>query len=106
MYITVRVGTPRRDSEYMGKRMLRLMLIAMRPRGRKKRRFKDVVKEDGNFVGVRGDPKQRTTLAKKFRLEGKIFLSTTTCFKLNWSQVLTSGTRIGVRVFVCFVFLT
>lgn len=106
MYITVRVGTPRRDSEYMGKRMLRLMLIAMRPRGRKKRRFKDVVKEDGNFVGVTGDPKQCTTLAKKFRLEGKIFLSTTTCFKLNWSQVLTSGTRIGARVFVCFVFLT
>lgn len=48
----------------MGKRMLGLMLIAMGPRGRQKRRFKDVVKEDGNFVGVRGDPKQRTTLAK------------------------------------------
>lgn len=63
MYINVRVGTPRRDSEYMGERMLRLMLIAMRPRGRQKRRC-SVVKEDGNFVGVRGDPKQRTTLAK------------------------------------------
>lgn len=64
MYINVRVDTLRRDSAYMGKRMLGLMLIAMGPRGRQKRRFKDVVKEDGNFVGVRGDPKQRTTLAK------------------------------------------
>ncbi|KAF7645083.1 hypothetical protein LDENG_00132800 [Lucifuga dentata] len=36
----------RRDSEHIGRRMLR-------PRGRPKRRFMDVVKEDMKLVGVR-----------------------------------------------------
>ncbi|WP_139267332.1 reverse transcriptase domain-containing protein, partial [Escherichia coli] len=42
----------RRDSEYIGKRMLRLELPGRRPRGRPKRRFLDVVKEDMRIVGV------------------------------------------------------
>ncbi|KAF7642981.1 hypothetical protein LDENG_00246950 [Lucifuga dentata] len=36
----------RRDSEHIGRRMLRLELPGRRPRGRPKRRFMDVVKED------------------------------------------------------------
>uniref|UniRef100_A0A672RBG6 Leucine--tRNA ligase, cytoplasmic n=1 Tax=Sinocyclocheilus grahami TaxID=75366 RepID=A0A672RBG6_SINGR len=43
----------RRESEYIGKRMLRLELPGRRPRGRPKRRFMDVVKEDMKVVGLR-----------------------------------------------------
>ncbi|KAF7649691.1 hypothetical protein LDENG_00137530 [Lucifuga dentata] len=43
----------RRDSEHIGRRMLRLELPGRRPRGRPKRRFMDVVKEDMKLVGVR-----------------------------------------------------
>ena len=43
----------RRDSEYIGRRMLRLELPGRRPRGRPKRRFMDVVKEDMKVVGVK-----------------------------------------------------
>ena len=42
----------RRDSEYIGRRMLRLELPGRRPKGRLKRRFMDVVKEDMKLVGV------------------------------------------------------
>ena len=43
----------RRYSEYIGSRMLRLELPGRRPRGRPKKRFMDVVKEDMKVVGVR-----------------------------------------------------
>ncbi|KAF7658937.1 hypothetical protein LDENG_00005840 [Lucifuga dentata] len=43
----------RRDSEHIGRRMLRLELPGRRPRGRPKRRFMDVVKEDMKLVGMR-----------------------------------------------------
>ena len=43
----------RRDSEYIGRRMLSFELPGRRPRGRPKRRFIDVVKEDMKVVGVR-----------------------------------------------------
>jgi hypothetical protein len=45
----------KRDSEYIGKRMLNLELPGKRARGRPKRRFMDVVKEDMKEVGVRGE---------------------------------------------------
>ena len=43
----------RRDSECIGRRMMRLELSGSRPRGRPKRRFMNVVKEDMKLVGVR-----------------------------------------------------
>ena len=43
----------RRDGEYVGRRMMRLELPDRRPRGRPKRRFLDVVKEDMKLVGVK-----------------------------------------------------
>ena len=43
----------RRDSEHIGRRMLSFELPGRRPRGRPKRRFMDVVKEDMKVVGVR-----------------------------------------------------
>ncbi|KAF7651093.1 hypothetical protein LDENG_00116160 [Lucifuga dentata] len=46
-------GHVQRDSEHIGRRMLRLELPGRRPRGRPKRRFMDVVKEDMKLVGVR-----------------------------------------------------
>ena len=42
----------RRDSKYIGRRMMKLELPGRRPRGRPKR-FMDVVKEDMKLVGVR-----------------------------------------------------
>ena len=42
-----------RDSEYIGRRMMRLELPGRWPRGRTKRRFMDVVKEDMKLVAVR-----------------------------------------------------
>ena len=45
----------RRDSEYIGRRMLELELPGKRSRGRPKRRFMDVVREDIKVVGVRGE---------------------------------------------------
>ena len=43
----------RREREYIGRRMLSLELPARRPRGRPRRRFMDVVKEDMKVVGAR-----------------------------------------------------
>ena len=43
----------RMDSGYIGKRMLEMELPGRRRRGRPKRRFMDVVKEDMQVVGVR-----------------------------------------------------
>ena len=49
----------RRDSEYVGRRMLRLELPGRRPRGRPRRRFMDVVKEDMKLVGVKEEAEDR-----------------------------------------------
>ena len=58
----------RRDSEYIGNRMLRLELPGKRPRGRPKRRFMDVVKEDMKVVGVREeDAKDRVRWRQMIR---------------------------------------
>ena len=43
----------RRDSDYIGRRMMRLELPGRKPRRRPKRRFMDAVKEDMQSVGVR-----------------------------------------------------
>ncbi|KAF3697499.1 hypothetical protein EXN66_Car013179 [Channa argus] len=43
----------RRNCEYISRRMLRLELPGRRSRGRAKRRFMDVVREDMKLVGVR-----------------------------------------------------
>ncbi|XP_051793650.1 uncharacterized protein LOC127530564 [Acanthochromis polyacanthus] len=43
----------RRESEYIGRRMLSFPLPGRRPRGKPKRKFMDVVKEDMKVVGVR-----------------------------------------------------
>ncbi|PME06485.1 hypothetical protein A8A06_13560 [Escherichia coli] len=43
----------RRDSGYIGQRMLKMELPGRRRRGRPQRRFMDVVKEDMQRVGVR-----------------------------------------------------
>ncbi|CAF96781.1 unnamed protein product [Tetraodon nigroviridis] len=43
----------RGEMEKDGRRMLRLELPGRRPRGRTKRRFMDVVKEDMKVVGAR-----------------------------------------------------
>ena len=42
----------RRDHEHIGRRMMRLELPARRSRGRPKKRFMNVVKEDVKLVGV------------------------------------------------------
>ena len=43
----------RRDQEYVGKKMMEMKLPGKRKRGRPKRRFLDVVKEDMGEVGVK-----------------------------------------------------
>ena len=43
----------RRDRQYVGKKMMEMELPTKRKRGRLKRRFPDVVKEDIREVGVR-----------------------------------------------------
>ena len=43
----------RRDSEYIRRRMMRLLLPGRRPRGRPQRRFMNVEKEDMKLVNVR-----------------------------------------------------
>ena len=42
----------RRDREYIGRRILRMGLPGRRHRGRLKRRFKDMLREDMQIVGV------------------------------------------------------
>ena len=42
----------RREEDYIGKRMLRMELPGCRKRGRTKRRYMDVVKEDMRMAGV------------------------------------------------------
>ena len=49
----------RRDSEYNGRRMMRLELPGWRPGGRLKRRLMDGVKDDVKLAGVReGDTEE------------------------------------------------
>ena len=43
----------RRDQEYVGRKMMKIELPGKRRRGRPKRRFLDVVKEDMKEVGVK-----------------------------------------------------
>ena len=43
----------RRDQEYVGRQMMEMELLGKRKRGRPKRRFLDVVKEDVEEVGVK-----------------------------------------------------
>ena len=51
--ILYRLYIQRRDSQYIDRRMMRLERPGRRSRGRPKRRFMDVVKEDMKLVGVR-----------------------------------------------------
>ena len=44
----------RRDQEYVGRKMMEMELPGKRRRGRPKRRFLDVVKEDMGEVGAKG----------------------------------------------------
>ena len=43
----------RRDQEYVGRKMMEMELLGKRKRGRPKRRFVDVVKEDMREVGAK-----------------------------------------------------
>ena len=43
----------RRDQEYVGRKMMKMELPGKRRRGRPKRRFLDVVKEDMREVGAK-----------------------------------------------------
>ena len=43
----------RRDQEYVGRKMMEMELLGKRRRGRPKRRFLDVVKEDMGEVGAK-----------------------------------------------------
>ena len=43
----------RRDQDYIGRKMMEIELPGKRKRGRPKRRFLDVVKEDMREVGVK-----------------------------------------------------
>ena len=43
----------RRDQKYVGRRVMEMVLPGKRKRGRTKRRFQDVVKEDMGEVGAR-----------------------------------------------------
>ena len=62
IYIKMREGrlrwyghNMRREENYIGKRMLRMELPGRRNRGRPKRRYMDVVKEDMRVAGVTED---------------------------------------------------
>ena len=46
------------DSEYVGRMMMGFKLPDRRPKGRPKRRFMDVVKEDMKLVGVRDEDEE------------------------------------------------
>ena len=43
----------RRDQEYVGRKMMEIELLGKRKKGRPKRRFLDVVKEDMGEVGAK-----------------------------------------------------
>ena len=60
----------RKDDGYIGRRMLRVELPGRRKRGRPKRRFMDVVKEDMAEVDVTEDIKYRNNWRWKIRCGG------------------------------------
>ena len=55
----------RRDQEYVGRKMIEMELPGKRKRGRPKRRFLDVVKEDMGKVGVRETDVENRTVWRK-----------------------------------------
>ena len=58
----------RRDQEYVGRKMMEMELPGKRKRGRPKRRFLDVVKEDMGKVGAKEtDVENRTVWRKMIR---------------------------------------
>ena len=58
----------RRDQEYVGKKMIEMELPGKRKKGRPKRRFLDVVKEDmGEFGAKETDVESRTVWRKMIR---------------------------------------
>ena len=58
----------RRDQEYVGRKILKMNLSGKRKRGRPKRRFVDVVKEDIGEAGAREmDVENRTIWRKMIR---------------------------------------
>ena len=58
----------KRDQEYVGRRMMEMELPGKRIRGRPKRRFLDVVKEDTGEVGEKEtDVENRTVWRKMIR---------------------------------------
>ena len=58
----------RRDQEYIGRKMMEMELPGKRKRGRPKRRFLDVIKEDMWEVGAKEtDVENRTVLRKMIR---------------------------------------
>ena len=54
----------RRDQEYVGRRVMEMKLTGKRKRGRPKRRFLDVVKEDMGEVGAKETEVENRTLWK------------------------------------------
>ena len=58
----------RKDQEYVGKKMIKMELPVKKKRGRPKRRFSDVVKEDMGEVGVKKmDVENRAAWRKMIR---------------------------------------
>ena len=55
----------RRDQEYVGRKMMEMELPGKRRRGRPKRRFLDVVKEDMEKVGVKETDVESSTVWRK-----------------------------------------
>ena len=55
----------RRDQEYVGRKMMEMVLLGKRKRGRPKRRFLDVVKEDMEEVGAKETYVENRTVWRK-----------------------------------------
>ena len=55
----------RRDQDYVGKKMMEMELLGKRKRGRPKRRFLDVVKEDMREIGAKETDVEDRTIWKK-----------------------------------------
>ena len=55
----------RRDQEYVGRNMMEMELLGKRKRGRPKRRFLDVVKEDMEEIGAKETDVEGRTVCRK-----------------------------------------